>query len=189
MPLFKHWVHPCCLQYKIHSLAGSSLSSAKYTHGIVCLVKLEHDVFLTVLLSNFTDLESRWAVALLTVLLSFWCLFNSFFFATWCQDLLLAVSSCVAYKDVQLHLQCTLLISSPSLLLIFCRFSSLISLWLTLPLSEFKPSVLCQSFSHTSLCQRWFYCWGKFILHFPSRWYKLFAHEGQQFCFWGYLLA
>lgn len=115
--------------------------------------------------------------------------FQFILLVTWCQDLLLAVSSCVAYKDVQLYLQCPLLFSSPSLLLIFCWFSSLISLWLTLPLSEFKPSVLCQSFSHTSLCQRWFYCWGKFILHFPSRWYKLFVHAGQQFCLWGYLLA
>lgn len=60
----------------IHSLAGSSLASAEYTHGIVCPVKVECDVFLTVLLSNFTDLESRRGVALLTVLLSFWCLLN-----------------------------------------------------------------------------------------------------------------
>lgn len=36
----------------------------------------ECDEFLTVLLCNFTDPDSRRGVALLAVLLSFWCLFN-----------------------------------------------------------------------------------------------------------------
>lgn len=60
----------------IHSLAGSSLASAEYTHDIVCAVKVERDLFLTVRLSNFTDMESRRGVAPLTVLMSFWCLLN-----------------------------------------------------------------------------------------------------------------
>lgn len=104
----------------IHSLSGSPLTSAEYTHGIVCPVKEERDVFLTLLLSSFTDLDSR-RVALLTVLLSFgaFSIVKILLVALW-QDLLLAASSSsVACKDVQLYLQCTLLISSPSLLLIF----------------------------------------------------------------------
>lgn len=66
-----------------HSLAGSSLASAEYTHGIVCPVKVECDVFLTVLLSSFTDLESRRGVALLTVLLSFLMPFKLLRFFLW----------------------------------------------------------------------------------------------------------
>lgn len=102
-------------------LSGSPLTSAEYTHGIVCPVKKERDVFLTLLLSSFTDLDSRRGVALLTVLLSFgaFSIVKILLVALW-QDLLLAASSSsVACKDVQLYLQCTLLISSPSLLLIF----------------------------------------------------------------------
>lgn len=105
----------------IHSLSGSPLTSAEYTHGIVCPVKEERDVFLTLLLSSFTDLDSRRGVALLTVLLSFgaFSIVKILLVGLW-QDLLLAASSSsVACKDVQLYLQCTLLISSPSLLLIF----------------------------------------------------------------------
>lgn len=76
--LFKCWVmvHHIAYSTNSYSLAGSSLTSVASTHGTVCPVKVEHDVFLKVLPSSFADLESRRGVALLTVLLSFWYLLN-----------------------------------------------------------------------------------------------------------------
>lgn len=101
-------------------------------------------VFLKVLPSNFTDLESRSGVALLTVLLSFWYLLN-YWTSSRCV-IFCCLSGCPALSSMHL--------------VYFFSKSAFNLLWIFIShLSVFPSAIFKQSFPHTSPCQRWFCCW------------------------------
>lgn len=137
-------VHHIAYSTNSHSLAGSSLTSVVSTHGIVCPVKVEHDVFLKVLPSNFTDLQSRRGVTLLTVLLSFWYLLNywdSFSCVIFC---------CLPGWPALSAVHLVYFFSKPAFNLLWIFISDLF----VSSLEQFLNNHFL-----TSLCQRWFCCW------------------------------
>lgn len=138
MSLLKHWV---CSGHGswVHHIACSTNS-----HMWLAALSPLQSPLMNSLSSNFTDLESRRRVALLTALLSFWYLLN-YWDAFSC-----VIFCCLPGYPAWSAMHLIYLFSKPAFNLLWIFMSDL---------SVFPWAIFKQSFPHTSLYLRWFCCW------------------------------